>query len=93
MGRWFELENVTQILTGTDHVSKGRPGCKGIEGVAGNDEQDLFGICRRDGIGLHIQDAKVLYSIGVPLFEAILQLDGISFLQLLDINPVTIAVA
>ena len=63
---------VSQILTRTDHVAKRRCGCKSIKGITGNDEQHLFGICRRDRIGLHIQDVKVLNCIGMPLLEAIL---------------------
>ena len=50
--------------------------------------KNLPGVCGGDGVGLHVQDGKVLNGVGMPLTETVLQPDRIPFLQFLDVSAV-----
>ncbi len=80
-------------LACVDNVAERSTRCKGVEGIARNNEQGLPGVCGGDGVGLHVQDDKVLNGVGMPLTGTILQPDRIPILQLPDVNAVAVAVA
>ena len=80
-------------LARADNVAERSTRCKGVEGIARNNEQGLPSVCGEDGVGLHVQDGKVLNGIGMPLTRTVLQPDRIPFLQFLDVSAVAVAVA